>query len=122
MCVKLVTGMTTIKLTTEFGEFNHQHVSKMYCMMISMVDPKGEGILHGPTTVVHWVASFPDFAGRIERKLSQEEYGGLLFENFCIFSFVGCKIVETCCPGSGPMEDQPGASRHEDADTIQEGM
>jgi len=120
MCVKLATGMTTVKLATEFGEFNHQCVSEMYRMMISMIDSKAEGILHGPNTMVRWVASFPDFASRIERKLAQEEYGGLLFDNFCIFGFVDCKIVETCHLGYGPAEDQPGAPRHEDADLIQE--
>jgi hypothetical protein len=120
MCVKLATEMTTIKLATEFGEFNHQHVSEMYRMMISMIDSKAEGILHGPNTMECWVASFPDFANRIERKLAQEEYGGLLFDNFHIFGFVDFKIVETCHPGSGPAEDQPGAPRHEDADLIQE--
>jgi len=70
--------------------------------MISIVDSKAEGILHGPTTMGRWVASFPDFASRIEWKL------------------VDCKIVETCCPGSGLAEDQPGAPRHEYADIIQE--
>ena len=34
-----------------------------------------------PTTMGRWVASFPDFASRIEWKLVQEEYGGLLFDN-----------------------------------------
>jgi len=111
MCVKLATGMTTIKPAKEFGKFNHQCVSKMYCTMISMIDSKAEGILHGPTTMGCWVASFPDFASRIEQKLTQEEYGGLLFDNFRIFGFVDCKIVETSCPGSGPAEDQLGAPR-----------
>jgi len=115
MCVKLATGMTTVKLATEFGEFNHQRISEMYRMMISVIDSKSEGILHGPT-MERWVASYPDFASRIERKLAQGEYGGLLFDNFCIFGFVDCKIVETCRPGSGPAEDRPGAPRHEDAD------
>ena len=101
MCVKLATGMTTVKLATEFGEFNHQRISEMYRMMISVIDSKSEGILHGPT-MERWVASYPDFASRIERKLAQGEYGGLLFDNFCIFGFVDCKIVETCRPGSGP--------------------
>ncbi len=105
MCVKLATGMTIVKLATEFGEFNHQHVSEMYHMMISMFDSKAEGILHGPYTMERWVASFTDFANRIERKLAREEYGGLLFDNFRIFGFVDCKIVETCRPGSGPAED-----------------
>ncbi len=108
MCVKVATGMTTVKLTTEVKEFNHQCVGKMYHMMISMVDLKLEIILYGPTTMGHWVAPIPDFAGRIERKLAQEEYGGLLFENFCIFCFVDCKIFETCHPGSGPAEYQLG--------------
>jgi len=81
MCVKLATGITTVTLSTEFGEFNDQCVSEMYHMMISMVDSKAEGILHGPTTMGRWVASFPDFASRIEWKLVQEEYGGLLFDN-----------------------------------------
>jgi hypothetical protein len=116
MCVKLATGMTTVKLATEFGEFNHQRVSEMYCMMISMIDSKAEGILHEPNTMERWVASFPDFNYRIKRKLAQEEYGGLLFDNFRIFGFVDCKILETCRPGSGPAEDRPGAPRHEDAD------
>jgi hypothetical protein len=35
-------------------------------MMISMVDSKAEGILHGPTTMGRWAASFPDFVSRIE--------------------------------------------------------
>jgi hypothetical protein len=86
--------MTTVKLATEFGEFNHQRVSEMYRMMISVIDSKAEGILHGPHTMERWVASFPDFADRIERKLTQEEYGGLLFDNFRIFGFVDCKMVE----------------------------
>jgi hypothetical protein len=30
ICEKLAIGMTTVKLTTELGEFNHQHVSKMH--------------------------------------------------------------------------------------------
>jgi hypothetical protein len=120
MCVKLATEMTTVKLATEFGEFNHQRVNEMYRMMISVIDSKAEGILHGPNTMELWAASSPDFANRIEWKLAQEEYGGLLFDNFRIFGFVDCKIVETCRPGSGPAEDRPGAPRHEDADLIQE--
>jgi len=77
----------------------------MYCMMISMVDFKAEGILHGPTSMGFWVISFLDFAVRIEQKLTQEEFGKLLFKSFRNFGFVDCKIVETCHPGSGPMED-----------------
>jgi hypothetical protein len=59
-----------------------------------------------------WVAGWHLFrTSRIEQKLTQEEYGGLLFDNFRIFGFVDCKIVETSCPGSGPAEDQLGAPR-----------
>ena len=48
-----------------------------------------------------------------------EENGGLLFENFSIFVFADCKIVESCCPGSGPVENWPGVLRHKDTDIIQ---
>ncbi len=69
-----------------------------------------------------WVEYFPDFAAMIERKLADEAYGGLLFDNFGIVGFIDCKIVETCRPGSGPAEDRPGAARHENADLIQESV
>ncbi len=62
ICEKLAIGMTTVKLTTELGEFNHQHVSKMHHMMISLMDSKAEGIHHGPTTMGRWVASFLNFS------------------------------------------------------------
>jgi len=73
--------MTTVKLATEFGEFNHQRVNEMHRMMISVIDSKAEGILHGPNTMELWAASSLDFANRIKWKLAQEEYGGLLFDN-----------------------------------------
>jgi hypothetical protein len=58
--------MTAVNFAKEFGEFNHQHVSKIYFMMIGMVDSKMEGILRGPTSMGRWVVAFPDFANRIE--------------------------------------------------------
>jgi hypothetical protein len=70
-----------------------------------MVDSKTLGILHGPTSMGCWVASFLNFASMIEWKLTLEDYGGMLFNNVRIFGFVNCKIAETYHPGSGPAED-----------------
>jgi hypothetical protein len=38
--IKLVTGMTIVKLTKEFGEFNNKHICEIYHVMIGMVDSK----------------------------------------------------------------------------------
>jgi hypothetical protein len=64
--VKLVTGMTADNLAKVFGEFIYQCVSQMYCMIIGMVESKVDGILHGPNSMGHWVASLLEFARMIE--------------------------------------------------------
>ncbi len=69
-----------------------------------------------------WNDNFPTFAGVIERKLGEEAYGGLQFNNFRIIGFVDCKISETCRPGSGPAEDRQQALRHDDAWILQESV
>jgi hypothetical protein len=57
--VKLVTGMTADNLAKVC-------VSQRYCMIIGMVESKVDGILHGPNSMGHWVASLLEFARMIE--------------------------------------------------------
>jgi hypothetical protein len=65
---------------------------------------------------------FQEFAGYIKRKLAQQAYGGLLLTSFCIFGFIDAKIVETCHPGYGTVEDSHGALGHDDIDIMQESV
>jgi hypothetical protein len=76
MMVKLATGMTTVKLAKEFGEFNFQRISEMFRTMITVVDSKAERFLHGPNAVDRWVPYFREFSETIERKLGEEKYSG----------------------------------------------
>jgi hypothetical protein len=46
------------------------------------------------------------FAGVSERKLGEEAYGGLQFNNFRIIGLVNCEISKKCHLGSGPAEDR----------------
>ncbi len=120
--VKLATRFDNTKLCHLFGELRDQRISDIYRYTIGLLDFKAEGFIHGPDCMEQWTEYFPDFAAMIERKLADEAYGGLLFDNFCIVGFVDCKIVETCRPGSGPAEDRPGAPCHKDADLVQESV
>jgi hypothetical protein len=49
---------------------------------------------------------FYQCTGAIEKKLGEEAYGGLQFDNFHVIGFLGCKFDETCHPGSGPAKDK----------------
>jgi hypothetical protein len=80
-----------------------------------------QGLFQQPC-LEQWKDNFSTFAGVIERKLGEEAYGGLNFNNFRIIGFVDFKISETCRPGSGPAEDQQQASRHEDAWILQDSV
>jgi hypothetical protein len=46
----------------------------------------------------------------------------LQLNNFRIIGFADCKITETCHPGSGPAQDRQQASRHDDAQILQESV
>ena len=52
------------------------------------------GIFQQPC-LEQWKDNFPTFAGVIERKLGEEAYGGLHFNNFRIIGFVDCKIARS---------------------------
>jgi hypothetical protein len=93
MMVKLATGFAKTKLCHMFGELRGQRISDIYRFTIGLLDVKAESFVHGPDCMEQLVEYFPDFAAMIERKLSDEEYGRLLFDNLRIIGFVDCKIV-----------------------------
>ncbi len=84
------------------------------------MDAKAHGILHGVDVMHQWVEHFPIFSSMIERKLAEEAYGGLLYDNFHIVGLVDCNINPTCCPGSGPEVDCQSAPMHEGHDILKE--
>jgi hypothetical protein len=75
-----------------FGEHCHQRIADIYRHAIALLDAKAHGILHGVDVMRQWVEHFPTFSSVIERKLPEEAYGGLLFDNFRIIGVVDCKI------------------------------
>ncbi len=117
----MATGGTNLGLQDLFGEHNDQRISDIYNHTIRWLDDKAQGLFCQPC-LEQWKDNFPMFAGVIERKLGEEAYGGLQFNNFRIVGFVDCKISETCRPGSGPAEDRQQAPRHEDAWNLQESI
>jgi len=56
-----------------------------------MLDSKAERIIHVPTSMGRWVASFPEFSVRIEWKLAQEVYSGLMLK---ISTFWSCWLQD----------------------------
>jgi hypothetical protein len=102
-----------------FGEPCHQRIARH---TIASLDAKAHGILHGADVMRQRVEHFPTFSATIERKLAEEAYGGLLFNNFRIVGFVDCKIDPACRPGSGPAVDCQLAPRHEGHDILKESV
>jgi hypothetical protein len=120
--VKLETGFFNTTLCYFFGEPCHQRIVNIYQHTIASLDAKAHGILHGAEVMHQWVKHFPTFSSTIERKLAEEAYGGLLYDNFRIVGFVDCKIDPTCRPGSGPSVDCQLALRHEGHVILQESV
>ena len=81
--IKLATGGTNLGLQDVFGERNDQRISDIYNHTIWWLDSKVIGLFQQPC-LEQWKDNFPMFAEVIERKLGEEAYGGLQFNNFRI--------------------------------------
>ncbi len=73
-------GSINLGLQDGFGERNDQRISDIYNHTIWWLDVKAAGLFYQPR-LEQWKDNFSMFTRVIERKLGEEAYGGLQFNN-----------------------------------------